>query len=113
LNKVQMIILHVLLLVGLVNYKLHLLVLANPKNMQWNVDIFVSLKNFNCFIAIFIVFSWHVKFVSLLDRQVLVVGIVTNTFVILEDFFVFTIDAVPFVLTHLFISQCLWLYYRL
>ncbi len=57
LNKVQMIILHVLLLVGLASYKLHLLVLANPNNMQWNVDIFVSLKNFNCFITIFIKFS--------------------------------------------------------
>lgn len=113
LNKVQMIIIHVFLLIGLASYKLHLLALANPKNMQWNVDSFVSLKNFNCFIAIFIKFSWHVKFVSLLDWQVLIAGIVANTFVIVKDFFVVTIDAIPFVLTHLFVSQCLWLYYRL
>ncbi len=107
LNKVQMIVLLVLFLVSLVTYESHLMVLASPLNMQWNVDIFFSLKKFNCFIAIFINFSWHVKFVSFLGRQVLVASIVANTFVIVEDFFVFAIDAIPFVLAYLFVSQCL------
>jgi hypothetical protein len=66
LNKVQMIVLPFFLGVGLASYKFHLPVLASPLNMQWNVDIFVSLKNFNSFIAIFIKFSWHMKFISLL-----------------------------------------------
>ncbi len=86
---------------------------ASPLNMQWNVDIFVSLKNFDCFIAIFIKFSWHMKFVSLLGQQILVTSIVANTFVIVKDFFVIAIDVVPFVVTHFFVSQCLWLCYCL